>query len=71
MGKMTYEEYLDEVTTLITELYDVADADAIKLVVQAQAAEFFVAHDDDENLRTEERALQDARAIYKQSRKKR
>ncbi|MFJ9531219.1 hypothetical protein [Herbaspirillum sp. NPDC101396] len=71
MSKMTYEEYLDEVTTLITELYDVADPDAIKLVVQAQAAEFFVAHDDNENLCTEERALQDARTIYKQSRKKR
>ncbi len=71
MSKMTYEEYLDEVTTLITELYDVTDPDAIKLVVQAQAAEFFVAHDDNENLRTEERALQDARTIYKQSRKKR
>ncbi|MCW5298730.1 hypothetical protein DXT88_11145 [Herbaspirillum lusitanum] len=71
MSMMTYEEYLDEVTTLITELYDVADPDAIKLVVQAQAAEFFVAHDDNENLRTEERALQDARTIYKQSRKKR
>ncbi|WP_034293070.1 hypothetical protein [Herbaspirillum sp. RV1423] len=68
---MTYEEYLDEVTTLITELYDVSDADAIKLVVQAQANEFFVAHDDDENLRTQERALQDARTIYKQGRKKR
>ena len=71
MSKMTYEEYLDEVTTLITELYDVADPDAIKLVVQAQAAEFFVAHDDNENLRTQERALQDARTLYKQSRKKR
>jgi intracellular sulfur oxidation DsrE/DsrF family protein len=71
MSKMTYEEYLDEVTTLITELYDVTDPDAIKLVVQAQAAEFFVAHDDNENLRTEERALQDAHTIYKQSRKKR
>lgn len=71
MSKMTYEEYLDEVTTLITELYDVTDADAIKLVVQAQSAEFFVAQDDNENLRTQERALQDARAIYKNSRKKR
>jgi len=71
MSKMTYEEYLDEVTTLITELYEVTDADAIKLVVQAQAAEFFVAHDDNENLRTQERALQDARTLYKQSRKKR
>jgi len=71
MSKMTYEEYLDEVTTLITELYDVTDPDAIKLVMQAQAAEFFVAHDDNEKLRTEERALQDAHTIYKQSRKKR
>jgi len=71
MSKMTYEEYLDEVTTLITELYEVTDAEAIKLVVQAQAAEFFVAHDDNENLRTQERALQDARTLYKQSRKKR
>ena len=71
MSKMTYEEYLDEVTTLITELYDVTDPDAIKLVVQAQAAEFFVAHDDNDNLRTEERALQVAHTIYKQSRKKR
>ena len=66
---MTYEEYLDEVTTLITELYDVTDADAIKLVVQAQANEFFVAHDEHESMRTEERAMQDARTIFKQRKK--
>ena len=35
---MTYEEYLDEVTTLITELYDLSDAAAIKHVMRAQAA---------------------------------
>ncbi len=37
---MTYEQYLDEVTTLIVEYYEVTDADAIKLVVQAQDADF-------------------------------
>lgn len=66
---MTYEEYLDEVTTLITELYDVTDADAIKWVVQAQANEFFVAHDEQEAMRTQERAVQDARTIFKQRKK--
>lgn len=66
---MTYEEYLDEVTTLITELYDVGDADAIKWVVQAQSNDFFVAHDDNERIRTQERALQDARTIFKQRKK--
>jgi len=66
---MTYEEYLDEVTTLITELYDVTDAEAIKWVVQAQANEFFVAHDDNERIRTQERALLDARAVFKQRKK--
>ena len=68
---MTYEEYLDEVTTLITELYEVTDAAAIKLVMQAQANEYFVAHDDHESMRTQERAAQDAKNIYKQSKKKR
>ena len=66
---MTYEEYLDEVTTLITELYDVTDADAIKWVMQAQANEFFVAHDEHESMRTQERAMQDARTIFKQRKK--
>jgi len=67
---MTYEEYLDEVTTLITEIFDVTDEAAIKLVMQAQDKEFFVAHDDDESLRTEERAEQDARTIFKQRKKR-
>jgi hypothetical protein len=66
---MTYEEYLDEVTTLITELYDATDADAIKWVVRAQANDFFVEHDDQESMRTEERAAQDAHTIYKQRNK--
>lgn len=70
MGNMTYEQYLDEVTTLITELYEVNDDDAIKLVMQAQAAEFFVAHDEDEQLRTQKHAVEDAHALFKKARKK-
>ncbi len=67
---MTYEEFLDEVTTLIVEKYSVSDAAAIKLVVNAQAADFFVAHDDNEALRTVDRAHQDAKTLYLASQKK-
>jgi intracellular sulfur oxidation DsrE/DsrF family protein len=61
---MTYEEFLDEVTTLIAELYDLDDAAAIKLVVDAQAADYFVEHDDKEEMRTFAQAKLDAAAIY-------
>jgi len=61
---MTYEEFLDEVTTLIAEQYDLDDAAAIKLVVDAQAADYFVTHDDKEELRTFAQAKLDAAAIY-------
>ncbi len=64
---MTYEEYLDEVTTLIVEKYGVKDAAAIKIVVEAQDKEFFVAHDDKPEMRTVERAHQDARTLYQAS----
>jgi hypothetical protein len=67
---MTYEEYLDEVTTLITEKYKLSDAAAIKLVVKAQDAEFFVAHDEKEALRTLDQAHLDAKALYLASQKK-
>ncbi|NHZ35415.1 MULTISPECIES: hypothetical protein [Massilia] len=67
---MTYEEYLDEVTTLITEKYNLSDAAAIKLVVKAQDAEFFVEHDEKEAMRTVDRAHQDAKALYLASQKK-
>jgi hypothetical protein len=67
---MTYEEYLDEVTTLITEKYNVSDAAAIKMVVKAQDAEFFVAHDEKEALRTEDQAHKDAKTIFTASQKK-
>ncbi len=64
---MTYEEYLDEVTTLIFEKYNVKEAAAIKLVVEAQDAEFFVRHDEDKKLRTVDQAHKDAKAIYEAS----
>ncbi len=63
---MTYEEYLDEVTTLMTEMYDLTDAAAIKHVMRAQSADYFTLHDDDPAMRTQERALEDAKTIFKQ-----
>ena len=61
---LTYEAFLDEVTTLLTEMYDMEDEAAIKLVMQAQDAEYFVTHDDKPELRTLEQAKQDAVALY-------
>jgi hypothetical protein len=51
MSTLTYEAFLDEVTTLLTELYDMEDSAAIKLVMDAQDAEYFVAHDDHAEMR--------------------
>jgi hypothetical protein len=65
MTNLTYEAYLDEVTTLLTELYDLDDATAIKLVVDAQAAEYFSPHDDHPEMRTLTRAREDAVTLYK------
>lgn len=65
MNYLTYEAYLDEVTTLLTELYNLDDDAAIKLVVDAQEAEYFSPHDDHEEMRTLERAKEDAVALYK------
>jgi hypothetical protein len=62
----SYEEHLDEVATLLTEIYTLNDESAIGIVVRAQAAGYFSAHDDDESICTQERAEQDARAIFKQ-----
>ena len=61
---MTYEEYLDEVTTLITEHYNLGDAAAIKLVMEAQTADFFVRHDEDAALRNQAQAELDAASIF-------
>lgn len=62
---MTYEEHLDEVVTLITEIYTLEDEAAIALVMRAQADDFFSGHDDDPALCTQERAELDARAVFK------
>jgi len=65
---MTYEEHLDEVTTLITEKYGVEDELAIRMVMRAQADDFFSGHDDDPSICTLDRAHQDARTVYQQYR---
>lgn len=62
---MTYEEHLDEVTTLITEKYGISDDVAIRMVMRAQADDFFSGHDDDPAICTLERAHRDARAVFK------
>jgi hypothetical protein len=67
---MTYEAFLDEVTTLLTELYALDDAAAIKLVVDAQDAEYFVEHDDHEEMRTMAQAKKDAVALYERKQNK-
>jgi hypothetical protein len=67
---MSYEAYLDEVTTLITEKYDVADKAAITMVMQAQEDEFFSGHDDDPRICTLERAHEDARTVFRKYHKK-
>ena len=67
---MTYEEYLDEVTTLLTELYDLDDDAAITLVVTAQEAEFFSKHDDVPAMCTEEQAKLDAVTLFEQKQNK-
>ena len=67
---MTYEEYLDEVTTLITEKYNVKDTVAIKMVMDAQADDFFSKHDDDTSMCTLERAEQDAQTVFAQRKMK-
>lgn len=65
---MNYEEYLDEVTTLITEKYDIADEAAIQMVMRAQADDFFIAHDDDPTICSLERAHKDAKIVFAQYR---
>lgn len=68
---MTYEEYLDEVTTLMTEKFDMSDEAAIKHVMRAQAADFFTLHDETPSMRTQERAEQDAQTIFDMKNKSR
>ncbi|CAN5749764.1 hypothetical protein BH11PSE12_BH11PSE12_07820 [soil metagenome] len=69
--QMTYEEYLDEVTTLMTEMFDLSDEAAIKYVMRAQAANFFTLHDEYVEMRNPSRAMHDAKAVYEQRNKSR
>jgi len=70
MTTLTYEEFLDEITTLLTELYELDDAAAIKLVVDAQADDYFVAHDDHAEMRTVEQAKKEAVALFESKQNK-
>lgn len=63
---MNYEEYLDEVTTLITEKYAMTDEMAIQMVMRAQADNFFSPHDDDPTLCTLDRTHKDAKTVFAQ-----
>ena len=67
---MSYEAFLDEVTTLITEKYDATDQAAIDMVMRAQEDNFFSGHDDDPSICTLERAGVDARWVFKHYNKK-
>lgn len=61
---MTYEEYLDEVTTLIFEKYDIPENEAIRIVMAAQDKEFFVPHDKNAKLRNIDQAHKDAKTLF-------
>ena len=65
MTTYTYQQHLDEVATLLTEIYTLSDETAIAIVMRAQADDYFSAHDDDPSLCTQQRAEQDARAVFK------
>ena len=62
---LTYEQHLDEVATLLFELYDQTEDAAIKIVMAAQADDFFSPHDDDPSMCTLERAQADARSVMR------
>jgi hypothetical protein len=62
---MSYEAFLDEVTTLITEKYEVSDQAAIAMVMAAQEDSFFSGHDDHPQICTLDRAHEDARTVFK------
>lgn len=65
---MTYEEHLDEVSTLLTEAYNLSDEAAIQMVMRAQADDFFSGHDDDPSICTLDRAHRDAKIVFKKYR---
>ena len=62
---MTYEQYLDEVTTLLTEIYTMEDDAAVQMFMRAQADDFFTRHDDDPAICTQQQAELDVRQVFK------
>lgn len=68
-ASMSYEDHLNEVTTLIYEIYDQEEDAAIQMVMRAQADDFFSGHDDDPSICTLARAQQDAKAVFKKYRR--
>ena len=62
---MTYEQFLDEVTTLIYERHDLSEKAAIRVVMLAQADGFFSDHDDDPSMCTQDRAERDAESVFR------
>ncbi len=66
---MSYEEHLDEVATLLTEIYGMDDEPAIQAVKRAQADDFFSGHDDDPSICSQDRAYRDAKLVFKRYRR--
>ncbi len=62
---MSYEQHLDEVATLLTEIYGMGDEPAIQAVMRAQADDYFSGHDDDPAICTLDRAYRDAKIVFK------
>ena len=62
---MSYEQHLDEVTTLIYERHDLSEKAAIRIVMLAQDDGFFSGHDDDPSICTQARAEADAEAVFR------
>lgn len=62
---MSYEQHLDEVTTLIYERHDLSEKAAIRIVMLAQEDGYFSVHDDDPSICTQTRAEQDAEAVFR------
>ncbi len=62
---MTYEQHLDEVATLLYERFDQSEEAAIKLVMAAQADDFFSGHDEEPSSCTQERAEAEGRAVFR------
>ncbi|MBN8443138.1 MAG: hypothetical protein J0M28_15780 [Thauera sp.] len=62
---MSYEQHLDEVTTLIYERHDLSEKAAIRIVMLAQEDGYFSAHDDDPSICTQARAEADAEEVFR------